>query len=576
MEVSFSIVPPCPAVPENSSDTTQDVPQYSSPVTSCPSTPDIIAQDDLNDPRSEDSEDAPALNTVDDLGKGIIHVSDSKTEFTILVVGETGTGKTTVLSLIANILQGNTPKTYKKYHEESNEAGGSAKHSQTNNAKLYQFVSKNGITVRILDTPGLADTRGIAQDEQHKESIARAIRDHITVVNAVIILANGTVPRLGVATDYALSTLSSMFPKTLADNIGFLFTNVSSPLSWNFDEQSLPDALRNDHLYLLDNPVAMRDKYLGEKQKMERQRKPQKRLLNALEQSVEDGHKKALGEFVKIFDFIDSRSPQPTKDILSLYAQSQDIEKKISVAFATMEQMASKTTTLKRIEKETDGTTLTIKQYATYQSTIMQNVYKQVDTPHHNTLCATPKCYHNCHKHCHLSFSLDPKGIRNCKAFKGGRVENCTGCEHPYTQHRHYNVMWELKEDEQITIDEDAKKKYDDAVEEKEKQEMGMAQLKKSIADMDMALAEAITKVGQLVEEYAKLSLSGNFAGQVEKSVSLLDLNLQTMRSNGTDIDTIKSVEKALKRMEEKLDLVKKAKKVRELVTDFKNYIHHY
>lgn len=263
-----------------------------------------------------------------------------------------------MLSLIANILKGNSPSSYEKFNEAKNEAGGSEKHSQTNKAMLYAFDSQNGVRVQILDTPGLADTRGIAQDEQHKESIAKAIQNNITTVDAVLILANGTVPRLGVATDYALSTLSSMFPITLDRNIGFLFTNVSSPLSWNFDEESLPEALRDNALYLLDNPVAMQDKYVREKQKMESKGKVNQNILRTLRESVEEGHKKALSELVRIFDWLDTLSPQPTNDILSLYNQSQDIEKNISDALATMAQMATKKQTLQNIERETDGTKL--------------------------------------------------------------------------------------------------------------------------------------------------------------------------------------------------------------------------
>jgi len=57
---------------------------------------------------------------------------------------------------------------------------------------------------------------------------------HIDSITAALVLANGTVPRITLGTDYALSTLFSIFPKTLANNIGFIFTNVSSPLHWNF------------------------------------------------------------------------------------------------------------------------------------------------------------------------------------------------------------------------------------------------------------------------------------------------------------------------------------------------------
>ena len=102
------------------------------------------------------------------------------------IPGETGTGKTSLLSLFASILSGRISGDYEFVHDKNNEAGGGEKHSQTNKAKLYEFRSNNGVKLRILDTPGLADTRGLAQDELHKASIAHAIKDNISTVHAVI------------------------------------------------------------------------------------------------------------------------------------------------------------------------------------------------------------------------------------------------------------------------------------------------------------------------------------------------------------------------------------------------------
>ncbi|KIJ66943.1 hypothetical protein HYDPIDRAFT_26360 [Hydnomerulius pinastri MD-312] len=149
----------------------------------------------------------------------------------------------------------------------------------------------------------LADDRGIAQDEQHKEYIAQAIKNSITTVGAVLILANGTVPRLGVVTDYVLSFASSMFPNTLAKNIGFLFTNVSSPLNWYLDADSLPDVWRHKPMYLLDNPVAMQRKLLYLKQKMEANDEVDQHPLKSLDASIQESHKKALEALVKIFSW---------------------------------------------------------------------------------------------------------------------------------------------------------------------------------------------------------------------------------------------------------------------------------
>lgn len=248
---------------------------------------------------------------------------------------------------------GHKPEQFVDFHDESIEAGGGAKHSQTNKAKVYEFTSLNGVRITILDTPGLADTRGLAQDELHKASIASAIKEHISTVNAVIILANGTVPRLGVATDYALSTLSSIFPRTLADNIGILFTNVSSPLSWNFDQNSLPDVLRghDDNQWLIDNPLAMWNKYLQIKAQPNISRK----VLSGLLGAVKDGHQKALEEISSIFDWLDGLKPQPTNEIMNLYEQSQQINRDIENAMSRATQISDKKNRVAELKQLADG-----------------------------------------------------------------------------------------------------------------------------------------------------------------------------------------------------------------------------
>jgi GTPase SAR1 family protein len=271
-------------------------------------------------------------------------VKTTKREFTILLVGETGVGKTTVLSLIANILEGRTPEQYVDFHAPGNEAGGSQSGSQTKSAQVYEFGSKNGVIVRILDTPGLADTRGLAEDKKHKESIAQEIQRSIATVNAVIILANGTLPRLGASTDYALTTLSSIFPNTLSNNIGIMFTNVGDPLNCNFEEDAIPDILRHAKQFLLDNPVAIQKKFLQQKQKRTLQM-----AVDQMQKRVQASEVTALDTLNQVFDWLDALVPQPTKEIVYLHGKSQNIEKNIDSALARMTQAAEKDRDLQRI-----------------------------------------------------------------------------------------------------------------------------------------------------------------------------------------------------------------------------------
>ena len=166
----------------------------------------------------------------------------------------------------------------------------------------------------------MADTRGIQQDERHKKSIATQIEKHLDSITAVLILTNGTVPRVTVGTDYALSTLSALFPKSLATNIAFVFTNVLSPLHWNFSRDTLPDVLKGAPQFFLNNPVALQKKFLALKSSPNG-----KKAKVDLSRAVKAGEQSALEMLVDLFDWLESLEPQPTPEIRSLHRQRQKV-----------------------------------------------------------------------------------------------------------------------------------------------------------------------------------------------------------------------------------------------------------
>ena len=166
----------------------------------------------------------------------------------------------------------------------------------------------------------MADTRGFQQDELHKRSIATQIKNCIDSVTAVLVLANGTVPRVTVGTDYALSTLSAMFPKTLANNIAFMFTNVTSALHWNFSGETIPDSLKNAPQFVLNNPIALQKKYLKlrEGPNMKRESADFRKVVKA-------GERDALKTLANLFGWLDGLEPQPTARAVPLYGEPQNI-----------------------------------------------------------------------------------------------------------------------------------------------------------------------------------------------------------------------------------------------------------
>ncbi|KAF8320499.1 hypothetical protein DL93DRAFT_2052816, partial [Clavulina sp. PMI_390] len=494
-------------------------------------------------------------STVEDLRNGEIKTSKNKAQspYTILLVGETGVGKSAVLQFIANVLLGNPVFSYDlTILKESNEEGGSQGGSQTNAAQLYKLKSKNGIEVNILDTPGLADTRGLQRDEIHKKSIATQIKENIPSVNAVIILANGTVPRITVGTDYALNTLSALFPKTLASNIGFLFTNVSSPLSWNFSLDTLPSVLKNAPLYLLDNPVALQKKY----EKLKGQSGITNKVLNDMKKAVRAGEQAALEMLVDVFDWLDGLVPQATTSILTLYETSQQIEHKISDTLSQIEQAETKRQAVTELIQKIQTGAGAMENHAKYVELVNNMVWKQQESSNHSTLCNVTGCYSNCHEQCTLNFSLDPSGLKECWAMEG---TTCRRCKHSMWQHSHYRVLWKQVVDTQVRVNQSMKEKWENAKTGKERDEAARQNMEKTIGELAQSIEQHTNELGDLTSRYAGLSLSGSFSAQVEKAISLMAQSIKSMEESGVSLEQLEKVKASLKAMEGKLKLLRAA-----------------
>ena len=192
----------------------------------------------------------------------------------------------------------------------------------------------------------MADTRGLDQDKLHKESITTEIQNHLGYVNAVLILANGSIPRISVSMDYALTTLSALFPKSLANNIAFLFSNVPTPASLNFPHDALPQVLKHVPKFLIDNPISLQKNYLKQKGHMD------KKTLKKIKQSVELAEENALEMLVELLDWLDGLEPQPTTKIISSYEKSQDIQSKVTCTLAHTSQVAEKTAEIKNLMED--------------------------------------------------------------------------------------------------------------------------------------------------------------------------------------------------------------------------------
>ncbi|CAF1096966.1 unnamed protein product [Adineta steineri] len=119
--------------------------------------------------------------------------------------------------------------------------------SQTMTSNMYSLQFNKDLTFELIDTPGFNDTEGISNDESNLEEIEKVL-SAVPFLNGIIIVANGSMARLGTSFQHFLYLLHEICPNNLMDNICVVLTNCDD-VSCNMDSTTLHDLLNvNDKM----------------------------------------------------------------------------------------------------------------------------------------------------------------------------------------------------------------------------------------------------------------------------------------------------------------------------------------
>ncbi|CAG2105159.1 unnamed protein product [Medioppia subpectinata] len=179
---------------------------------------------------------------------------NEKKELTILLLGETGVGKSTFINAIVNYMSYESidaaidgqpicliPVSFTMADtktgedimvtfgdQDINENTEDSTKSATRYPKCYKFQN-NSIVLNIINTPGIADTDGVDKDEKNLQNIWDFISNY-PEINAFCVLLKPNQTRISPAFKYCLLQLFTRLNKSAANNILFLFTNSRSTL----------------------------------------------------------------------------------------------------------------------------------------------------------------------------------------------------------------------------------------------------------------------------------------------------------------------------------------------------------
>jgi predicted GTPase len=100
--------------------------------------------------------------------------------------------------------------------------------SSTQKAKMHTF-RHNGDLIRIIDTPGMGDVRGVAVDKRNfDQTIEFLLTQEVERIDGICFLVKPDHKRMSVHFSYCFKELFSRLQKQALGNVLFCFTNTRS------------------------------------------------------------------------------------------------------------------------------------------------------------------------------------------------------------------------------------------------------------------------------------------------------------------------------------------------------------
>uniref|UniRef100_A0A673J874 Zgc:171695 n=1 Tax=Sinocyclocheilus rhinocerous TaxID=307959 RepID=A0A673J874_9TELE len=347
----------------------------------------------------------------------------------ILMVGETGAGKTTMINTLINYLLG----------------------EETSVVTVYEvFVEENPTSLTIIDTPGYGHTEGLEKDREISEYLIRLFSDEdgIQYIDAVCFVMKATQNRLSRKEHYIVHSVLSLFGRDIENNIVFLLTHSDGGPPTNalnaIKKAEIPcrrDGKRKPIHFLFNN----RQKEIRDKQYEHNYRS-----------SWEMGAR-SMNEF---FTFLEEKNRKSVWMTLDVMKERIQLEACVSHLKDRICENELKNNELTQIQEALAQNRDKIQKFQSFQFTVKRSFKEKVPIENEWGWNRNATCCNVCQENCHEWNCWWVKNLSWCEVMKSNHCTVCTGKCH-YSKHVRENKKYVIRTKEMKMAYDDLKLEYE-------------------------------------------------------------------------------------------------------------------
>ncbi|XP_026105069.1 uncharacterized protein LOC113076595 [Carassius auratus] len=370
----------------------------------------------------------------------------------ILLVGETGTGKTTLINVMINYVLCVQREDKVWFEITDDQSDRTQAHSQTSSITVHEFYPQESpIHLTIIDTPGYGNTDGINHDEEIAESLHSLSKfdDWVHEIDAVCLVINATQNRLSDRQIYIFDAVQSLFGRDISDNIVLLFTHSDGMHPKNaltaVKEANIKCAVneQNEPVFFLFN----------------------NRQSEAADEEYETmkGHAWNLSfrGMKGLFKFLHTKYPKNLKRTQDVLQDRKQLEANISNLQSRAQTMELKQNELKQTQEALEKYKKDVEENKNFEYEV-DVVYKEkVDID--PAVASVAMCCTVCKENCHYPGCWWVSNLSWCEVMKDNHCTVCTNKCH-YSKHVKSAQIYETKTKKEKRTYEELKKQYEDKI----------------------------------------------------------------------------------------------------------------